>query len=247
MITNANNSSIIEVWDDQLIRLSNEWNVIIERRAQQKGERIKKHVTTWKSALDSMQLEYEALVAKGEWLRGPSDLLSIIGRPRYETYHSAMIAWLLDPLARHGLGDRFLRSFLIACNVNWSFDNAQLATPTITCEEARDNCRADIIFRIPGFTLVIENKVNAGEGDTQCDRLFSAFIKNEDAHFLFLTPSGRRPRTATGEAAEAFCTLSYSQLRSCLKSALDDTSNSAASVGRATAINYLTTLMKDFR
>jgi len=247
MTTTANKPSVVGSWNEQVIRLQNEWAAILERRAQHKNERIENRVTTWKAAVDSMQLEYEELVAKGEWFRGPSDLLSIIGRPRYETYHSAMIAWLLDPLARHMLGDRFLRAFLVACNTDWAFDKALLATPTITCEETRDNCRADIIFRVSGFTLVIENKVDASEGDTQCDRLFNAFNKDEDACFLFLTPTGRRPRTATGEAAEAFCTLSYSQLRSCLKSALDNSSNLAASVGRATAINYLTTLMKDFR
>ncbi len=38
-------------------------------------------------------------------------LIDILRKGNQELFHSSMIAWLLDPLAEHGLGTGFLDAF----------------------------------------------------------------------------------------------------------------------------------------
>ena len=101
-------------------------------------------------------------------------------------------------------------------------------------------------LRMGDATIVIENKVDANESPRQCDILFERFEEDPGARFIFLTPSGRRPDTATGDAAEAFAAISYARLRDALAEAL-----SARVVGstsaRHIAEDYLRTLRREFR
>lgn len=43
-----------------------------------------------------------------------SSFLSILGRTYTERWHSAFLAWLLDPAGSHGLGDFAFRRLLVA-------------------------------------------------------------------------------------------------------------------------------------
>ena len=60
------------------------------------------------------------------------------------------------------------------------------------------------------LTLIIENKVDAPEQPDQCDDLYENYKDEIEPLFLFLTPDGRPPFTATTPAAQrAFKTLSW--------------------------------------
>jgi hypothetical protein len=95
--------------------------------------------------------------------------------------------------------------------------------------------------RRTGLTLVVENKVDAVEGWRQCDTLFERF---SGARFVFLTPTGRAPQTATGAAAPAFSVVRYCDLRTILERALLDSVSDGP--GRRVTEDYLRTLKKEF-
>jgi hypothetical protein len=82
-------------------RLRCEWNDVVL------GERLRR-MANWEQQFALAEADYRALVHEGRWLDGRADLLGVIGASRRETYHSAILAWLLTPTRRHGLGPRFL-------------------------------------------------------------------------------------------------------------------------------------------
>lgn len=236
----------IEQWALSLEAMRFEWEKLIKARDGKRRQKRARLAEQWNQQFDEVRSEYFDLVNRGLWHRGPSDVFSILGRERRETYHSAMLAWLFDPLGPHGLGVSFFRAFLQACHSEWSLEHERPGAIEVRCEEAGAFCRADIVVRTSRFTLIIENKLDAVEGDAQCNRLHQAFCDGGDVRFVFLSPSGRRPRTATGEAAQAFVPLSYSVILKCLESVLKDTAGSPPTMGRASALNYMSTLNKEF-
>lgn len=101
------------------------------------------------------------------WTHGPTDLLTVCGLHRWELTQSAALGWVCDPEARHGLGDSFLRSMLEATG-----DVPPITAPVVVdLELTRTRSRADIVVRGSSWTLVVEVKVDAGEGERQCQRL----------------------------------------------------------------------------
>ncbi len=203
------------------------------------------NLADWASALESIAREEQGLRARGAWVHGRDDLFGILGIQRAEVRHSSMIAWLLDPCARHGLGTRFLVGLLRRAFPRDHFSD--LAGARTTCEVARGECRADIIVTTSNATIVIENKVDAEESPRQCDVLYERFIEDVGARFIFLTPTGRAPHTASGEAADAFAAVGYADIRSALEEALTETSVEDAPWGRHAALDYQRTLQREFR
>lgn len=199
-------------------------------------------VLGWEADVTLLASEQDALVHAGRWVVGADDILSIIRRARHEAHHSAMLAWLLDPLGKHGIGTSLLDRLLRHCGVN---DAPSLRQARPALEVQRSGTRADIVVSGPGVTLVIENKVDAGEQSRQCDRLYEHFGSDPGVRFLFLTPTGRTPRTATGAARAAWAQLSYSVLADMIEDALHGpTANSSAS-GLSAAANYLLTIRRE--
>jgi hypothetical protein len=199
---------------------------------------------------DQVKREAHQLIDAGRWTSGPSDMLSVLGRQRDELAHSRLIGWLLVPTGRHGLGRAFVTDFLDALWPGQALmrSGAVIVDTEVTGagldQEGRlREARADIIMRGEGLTVLIENKLDAGEQPDQRERLYWAWAADPgDTRWVFLTPTGRPPVTATSDAARAaWRTLSYAQLRSVVQFALDKSASSSAK-GRATAVQYLTTL-----
>lgn len=226
--------------EQSIARLGDEWGRVVDRQRSKRHQSRQNMITKWEEDIERLTQQYRNLRGQGRWVRGPSDVLSIVGKGRAELYHSAMLAWLLDPLAPHGFGLEFLRLFLNACDPAWGVDESSFFR--IQCEIAGKNCRADIVIESNVFIAVIENKVDALEGDHQCDRLYAAFSDHEDARFVFLTPLGRKPLTATGDAREAFRTISYRKVIEMLRVILEDTEGDVQTNGLMTVRNYLNTL-----
>ncbi len=166
----------------------------------------------WREAMTEMRCHHDRLISDGLWLTGPSDFLDIVGLARHENTHSRMLKWLLTPTARHGLGSGFVERLVEHCT--GQSVSAPLAVRKVAFSEWRNDREADLVVWGGNFTLVIENKVDASEQRGQCDDLYENF-KNENAPlFLFLTPDGRNPHTATTRRSRRdFKTLSWPEVR----------------------------------
>lgn len=201
---------------------------------------------------ERLKREADALADAGLWDSGPSDMLSILGRQRDELMHSRLIAWLLVPTHRHGLGRAALTCFLEAL---WPGEALMRSGPVVSDLEVPASglddagrlreARADLVLHGDGVTVVVENKVDAGEQPEQCERLYWAWASEPgDNRWVFLTPTGRAPLTATSDAAKsAWRTMSYRELRAIVAVAIEG-ARASSSTGRASAAQYLETLTR---
>lgn len=224
-------------WEEPFRTMEREWIAL-------EGREVAHLMDEWRPAMQRLTREYNGLVFAGLWVTGPADLLSVIHRQRCEVTHSRFLAWLLTPTRRHSLGNSLLQRLLKYCGE--SLHHVQPTVRRVTCEYTRNDRRADIIVWGDGFTLVIENKVDADEQPAQCDDLYANFKNEPGPLFLFLTPDGRPPKTATSEdAREAFKTISWPRLRSMIEDVARHAA-SPATAGAALVGNYTVTLKEQF-
>lgn len=127
------------------------------------------------------------IVDRAEWTHGPSTLMAVLGLQRAEVPNCKVIRWLLDPLAPHGLGAEMLRALAVALKTE--FPDA--ASAQVEAEVSRVDSRADVIVTGSSWTIVIEAKIDAAEGDRQGERLERHWP--EASPLVFLTRSGARP------------------------------------------------------
>jgi hypothetical protein len=131
------------------------------------------------------------------------NIFSALGVERLEVQHSNFLAYLLNPLQKHGLEDRFLRKFLQAALRDSSDSDLKISPIEVDTWELR---RADVqrerrntdIFVTDGthFAMVIENKVDSSEHDDQLTRYRTELAKDFPARkriLLYLTPAGAPP------------------------------------------------------
>lgn len=239
MDTNRGGAGVLEV-DDAFDSMCREWSIIASR-AMSEG------VNGWEEQLSLMQQEQAALKESGEWFAGRTDMLSVLGRGRREVDHCAILAWLLDPEMPHGLGVRFLQHFLAACAPGADIARSDLRAASARCEECRDRSRADLVLRLPRHMLVMEAKIDHIERPNQCDDIYLDYRNEQGAIFVFLTPNGRVPETATGPAAGAFVPMSFPQVRSSLCAAIAEAGDALARhAAFGTIMTYLQTLEGEF-
>jgi hypothetical protein len=225
-------AAVVTSWVAQLAEMSGSWDDLVAP------------VGAWRSKASALIAEQHRITAAGHWrTAGPVDLLTIAGRGRRETIHCAILAWLFRPNESHGLEGRMLQVLLQAVGID--VPAADVATALVRTEETRGARRADIYVSLPGYTVIVEAKVDAPESPNQCLDTFRLFGDDEGARFVFLNPAGRPPDTA-GEAIQAFKPLSFHVLRDALASALNDTNDLPPGAARATAASYLDTLKLQF-
>lgn len=194
----------------------------------------------WEAQFEEMAAEYWELRRQGRWVQGPADFLGILGRGRDELAHSAILAWLLSPEGRHGFGSAFLDRLVADHLVG--LEPGAFRVRSVQTEVQRAETRADIVVWGDVATIVFEVKVDAEEGDRQCDRLFRRFGQEPDARFVFLTPSGRLPLTGV-ESAGMWAPVSFRQIRHIIEEVLAE---SAGGEAVSVAANYLLTLRREF-
>ncbi len=131
-----------------------------------------------------LMAEQKRLRRLGGWVTGPSSLMAVLGLRHDEVHNCRVVAWLLDPLARHGLGVRIFTSFVHDVLPTEKID---VTTVRPALEVSRTESRADIVFAGLEPTVVIEAKINAGEGELQGARLERDW---PDATLVFLTRQG---------------------------------------------------------
>ncbi|GAA1918737.1 PD-(D/E)XK nuclease family protein [Streptantibioticus ferralitis] len=183
--------------------------------------------------------EVDALRADGRWLPGPATTLEVIGRSGVEVDHERLIAWLLDPLAAHGLGPALLGAMLYRSGVSDAPPPEELVRARVKKQVVRATSRPDIVVLMPSHTLVIELKINSEEGAGQTTRQADDHANVPNAVLVFLTLHHQQP---TDGRFRAMGLRSFAEdLRQALSEVLKPASYAAAR-GRATADNYLATL-----
>ena len=230
----------VRLWEAQFRAMEREWGEVSARRTRAR-------VASWRGAMSEMRRQQDRLVLTAVWVAGPSDFLAIVDQARAENTHSRMLQWLLKPTGRHGLGNGLVRRLVEHCTGEPA--PASLAVRDVAFSQWRNDREADLVVWGEDFTLVIENKVDATEQPRQCDDLYANFKDEKAPRFLFLTPDGREPLTATTPGAlGAFRTLSWPEVRAMIEAALNETRPASA---RAVAVdvvrNYLRTLQEQFR
>ncbi len=202
----------------------------------------------------AVKADADDLVDRGLWTSGPGDMLSVLGRQRDELIHSRLIAWLLVPTNRHGLGRRALTAFL---DHLWPGEALLRSGPVVADLELSGSgpdesgrlreARADIVLTGEALTIVIENKLGAGEQPDQCERLYWAWASEPgDTRWVFLTPTGRFPLTATSDPARSvWRAMSYRELHDIISNAIEG-AQMDSSIGRATALQYLSSLNRAY-
>lgn len=218
-----------------------EWSELVSPASAE--ERQPPDFHAWETDIARIAAEHDTLVTSGRWVVGVDDILTIVRRAHLEAHHSAMIAWLLNPLGKHGLGTALLDRLLQYCGV---YNSPALRRANVVLEVQRSGTRADIVVFAPGTTLVIENKVYAGEQERQCDRLHEHFGEDPGAVFLFLTPTGRTPSTATGLVRATWTSLSYPHLADMIEAVRSESSTNPSASGVSAVTNYLKTLRREF-
>lgn len=228
----------VSSWKARFGAMEHQWSEIALRQTRAL-------LADWHASVSEMRRQHDRLVSGGLWVGGPADFLDIIGRARDENTHSRLLEWILNPTARHGLGSELVRRLVQHCT------GEPVPVPVVrrvVFSYWRNGREADLVVWGRNFTLIIENKVDASEQPAQCDDLYENF-KNEIAPlFLFLTPHGSQPFTATTpEARRAFTTLSWPEVRSMLEAALNESRPATASADAVDVVrNYLRTLKEQF-
>lgn len=130
----------------------------------------------------------------------------------YEKFHSRMIASVLSPDARHGLGTLFLRRFLEtlkldAMAIAMPSDPAKIAVETEKdigplSADNEEGGRIDIVITTGNFIVLIENKVDERTENNQPLQLYRYkkwLDKQQPIHKLlvFLTPTGKTAHTSS--------------------------------------------------
>jgi len=196
-------------------------------------------IDEWPATLERLQADEDTMRDAGMWISGYSDLLHIAKVSEGELVHSNVVAWLLTPTARHGLGGALLRAILEAGWPGLPVPNT--ARAIVEREVTRDYRIADIVITMGQTRVVIENKVWSDESDCQCEDLYQLWSDGvSDVRFLLLTLDGHPPRqTRTRSAADAWRSLSYASLVAWLDAALPAMRRTA---GRSTIEQYLMAL-----
>ena len=202
-------------------------------------------VEAWERLASECAREQADLVSRGMWVSGPSDLMTVLGAQRNELAHSNVVAWLLSPAGRHALGNRLLLRLL---EEGWSgpaFPSPPGEVVVVDREIVTGTRRADVVVRVDGVILVIENKVDAPESPGQCEDLYRLWLgAGPDVRFLLLSPSGRPPQsTRSAEAAEAWRSMSYRSLVAALELVAEHPGRGGSS---AALRQYASTLVRAF-
>ena len=108
--------------------------------------------------------------------------------------HTPLLGWLLDPKGDHGLGKEPLTRFLSMLQIDdTGADHAQVWRERSFPEHGR----VDLMIRLPGCCLVIENKLYAADQEAQLWRyqqvLAAEAVPPVTSHLFYLTLDGCEP------------------------------------------------------
>ncbi len=155
------------------------------------------------TALESFVLDNPEL-DKLESLLGQFNVFEALGAVRHELRHSDFLAFLLEPIQNHGLGDEFARLLLqsvlmSARDREFPFSLIDLSIWSLEeIEVYREWQNIDILLidNVHNFAVIIENKIGSSEHSNQLQR-YRQTVAQHFPHLniigIFLTPEGDIP------------------------------------------------------
>ena len=156
--------------------------------------------------------------ANEQWSKQPKEkedhfnVFRLCGIDHYENSHSRILAELLNPKGSHELGNIFLQEFLKILN-NHSQSEDEYASfkniDEVRREYSTEDGRFDILLtdNNNNNTIIIENKINAPEGEQQLERYASWNKKGGKTLLLFLTLDGREAQSTDDHSS--YLPISY--------------------------------------
>ena len=189
------------------------------------------------------------------------DALDLVGQLRlesgralwgWEEFHSGVLAWLMDPKQSHGVGDRFLKEFLLCAGVPSACRSADWSATEVIreWENVVDGqwgyLDILIVNQAEQVVCAIENKVFSSEHSEQLTRYRSALEVDYSTftkYHVFLTPWGTHPFR---EEEKGYWTpLTYSMVFGIIQQIVDNCGNSTNEDVRAFLRQYATTLRRN--
>lgn len=142
------------------------------------------------------------------------NVFSALGVSRRELSHSSFLAYLLSPKGDHEQGAKFLNAFVQLIGMkDISGHNPRKVHVDTELAAGDELGRMDIVVSCrPNWLIVIENKIDAGEGEEQLPRYLkwmdgqNGYVTKE---LVFLTPMGHHSVTAR---TDSYHRISYAQL-----------------------------------
>ncbi len=171
------------------------------------------------------------------------NIFEAIGAVRQELRHSDFLAFLLDPRANHGLGDAFAKRLLQAVLSSPSAESIPVTPLEIDLldlggmEVERERHRIDVLLldRNNELVVVIENKIDSGEGSEQLERYLRT-VEREHPEWrrlgLFLTPDGVEP------SHDEYLAVSYRLVREVVNRLLESRADELGPTVRALLEHY---------
>lgn len=122
-------------------------------RASGAHPRGRTDAANWPDVLAEMAAARDRVIAGDTWIAGPSTLMGVLDLVRGEVQNCRVLRWLLDPLARHGIGALLLAD--LANHLRASLPDPALARATV--EVSRATSRADTVIegRSGGRVIVL--------------------------------------------------------------------------------------------
>ena len=124
------------------------------------------------------------------------NIFSILKVERKEVKHSAFFYTLLNNKGEHGLGNKFLSAFIQEVvhkqkNIGFNYNSNDIYIKTEEPTEAKDG-RMDIYIKSEGKIIIIENKIDALDGEKQLIRYENYVRAQGKEHcLLYLTLDGK--------------------------------------------------------
>lgn len=189
---------------------------------------------------------------------GQFNIFRVLGIEDAEIRHSNMLAWLFTPGESHGLGDRFLKQYLMLVSHDSqsnsdSLDPVEIDTARIeSCEVLRERFNIDLLIDIKTeqeyWLFIIENKVKAKQGKDQLQGYRDDLAKkpraqkyqNHKPFYIFLTKDGEEPNDA------AFSVSTYEQVYRALTIAYEERKEAVGTEPAALIRNYQKLLEQKF-
>lgn len=173
------------------------------------GERLDRlNAEEFREQLERLKLRIDVARKSGAWNSSDHNIFRILGCARNEEVHSNVLAWLLDPEESHGIGSRFLTIFMVRV-----FQKTDVCIPIEVLKNRQfGSDRPDIVIRGHNWILVLENKIDAAEGEMQTSRYSErwrtlAAMQKREPFFAFVSPNGFPAK------AVEFVPVSYGMIR----------------------------------
>lgn len=168
------------------------------------------------------------------------NIFQLFGLTLDENAHSAFLAYLLNPMERHGQDTAFLDAWLQWLRPRCSEPLSSHGAHIVAERYAGQWGRIDIVAELRNGTLIaVENKVCAGEQEDQLAR-YGDWLHAQPGPgqrlLVFLTPDGRNGTTA--RAGQPVIRMSYRDLAQVLEQALCTVPDTAHSL-RADVKQYI--------